>query len=214
MNGVKAALFDLDGVLIDTEPLYDKFWIEKKKEYGIEDERFPGILKGVPMFTILERYFSRYGKAVEDKVLADSIAYENRMDFPMINGAVDFLKLLRKHNIKTGLVTSSDDKKLQLVMAKTPLEGMFDTIVTADRITEGKPAPMCYLLAAEDLQVLPEQCLVFEDSFSGIASGNNAGMRVIGLSTTNLEEEIKDSVYRVIPDFSGVTFEKYKEWSL
>jgi beta-phosphoglucomutase-like phosphatase (HAD superfamily) len=62
---------------------------------------------------------------------------------------------------------------------------------------------MCYLLAAADLGVSPGQCIVFEDSFPGIAAGNAAGMTVIGLSTTNPEEAIKDMVSRVIPDFTG-----------
>jgi beta-phosphoglucomutase-like phosphatase (HAD superfamily) len=60
---------------------------------------------------------------------------------------------------------------------------------------------MCYLLAAKDLNVLPENCLVFEDSFNGIASGNAAGMKVIGLSTTNSAESIRNKVVKVIPDF-------------
>ena len=75
-------------------------------------------------------------------------------------------------------------------------------MVTADRITAGKPDPMCYLLAARDLQVKPGECVVFEDSFSGIQAGTAAGMRVIGVATTNPEKAICDKVSAVIPDFS------------
>ena len=64
--------------------------------------------------------------------------------------------------------------------------------MSADRITKGKPDPMCYLLAASDLHVSPSDSLVFEDSFAGIQAGTNAGMRVIGLSTTNSEESLKE----------------------
>ena len=89
---------------------------------------------------------------------------------------------------------------------------MFDTIVTADRITKGKPDPMCYLLAANDLNVSPADCIVFEDSFAGIQAGTDAGMRVIGLSTTNPEETLKNKVYEVIPNFVQITFEDYLRW--
>ncbi|HBJ15282.1 MAG TPA: HAD family phosphatase, partial [Parabacteroides merdae] len=92
------------------------------------------------------------------------------------------------------------------------LDNLFDTVVSADRITKGKPDPMCYLLAASDLHVSPSDSLVFEDSFAGIQAGTNAGMRVIGLSTTNSEESLKDKVYQVIPDFQNITFEEYKQW--
>ena len=92
------------------------------------------------------------------------------------------------------------------------LDNLFDTLVTADRITQGKPDPMCYLLAAKDLNVSPEDCIVFEDSFNGTQSGKDAGMRVIGLSTTNPAESLRDQVYEVIPNFEKVTFEDYLRW--
>ena len=92
------------------------------------------------------------------------------------------------------------------------LDNLFDTLVTADRITQGKPDPMCYLLAAKDLNVSPEDCIVLEDSFNGIQSGKDAGMRVIGLSTTNPAESLRDKVYEVIPNFEKVTFEDYLRW--
>jgi len=110
------------------------------------------------------------------------------------------------------LVTSSDDAKLKRAFRLLKLDNLFDTVVSADRITKGKPDPMCYLLAASDLHVSPSDSLVFEDSFAGIQAGTNAGMRVIGLSTTNSEESLKDKVYQVIPDFQNITFEEYKQW--
>lgn len=93
--------------------------------------------------------------------------------------------------------------KMQIALKKMGLESVFDTLVTADRITEGKPDPMCYLLAAADLQVQPDACVVFEDSFAGIQAGKAAGMRVVGLATTNSREAILDQVDAVIPDFQN-----------
>jgi len=90
---------------------------------------------------------------------------------------------------------------------------LFETVVCADRITKGKPDPMCYLLAAADLGVSPEDCIVFEDSFYGIQSGTNAGMRVVGLSTTNPVETLIDKVHTVVPNFQNSTFDDYLNWS-
>ncbi len=138
--------------------------------------------------------------------------FEQEMPFPPVPGAMDFIRLLKSKGVKVGLVTSSDNAKLKRAFRLLQLDNLFDTVVSADRITKGKPDPMCYLLAASDLHVSPTDCLVFEDSFAGIQAGTNAGMRVIGLSTTNSEESLKDKVHHIIPNFQNITFEEYKQW--
>lgn len=84
------------------------------------------------------------------------------------------------------------------------LSKTFDTEVTAARITKGKPNPSCYLLAAEDLNASPSECVVFEDSFHGIRAGKDAGMRVVGVSTTIPENELQDKADFIISDFSDL----------
>ena len=88
------------------------------------------------------------------------------------------------------------------------LDNLFDTLVTADRITQGKPDPMCYLLAAKDLNVSPEDCIVFEDSFNGLKAGMASGATVIGLATTNSREDIAPLCHYVLDDFQGFTYDK------
>ena len=171
---ITTIFFDFDGVVADTEPLYDIFWRQVAEKYHI----------GIPKIT----------RACDE--------YEETMDFPEVKGAVRFLHMLKTKGYRVGLVTSSYRIKIERALKLMDIEKVFDTIVTADRITSGKPDPMCYLLAARDLQVDPGECVVFEDSFSGIQAGTVAGMRVIGLATTNPEEAIGDKVSAVIPDFS------------
>ncbi len=84
----------------------------------------------------------------------------------------------------------------------------FDVIVTADKITRSKPDPECYLLAAKELQYAPARCVVFEDSFSGLKAGRGAGMKVIGLATTNPPETIRDKADAVIPDFRDFSYDR------
>ena len=209
---MKTAFFDFDGVVVDTEPIYDIYWNEAGKRYQTGIPNFASHIKGTTLPYILEKYFSDRSEEFKEKVIRESMEFEQQMPFPPVPGAMEFIHLLKSKDVKVGLVTSSDDAKLKRAFRLLKLDNLFDTVVSADRITKGKPDPMCYLLAASDLHVSPSDSLVFEDSFSGIQAGTNAGMRVIGLSTTNSEESLKDKVYQVIPDFQNITFEEYKQW--
>lgn len=212
MGRFKTALFDFDGVIVDTEPIYDRFWNEAGERYHTGIEHFAHVIKGTTLPDIISQYFSDRSEAFRQQVLNESMAYERTMPLPAMPGSIEFLRLLKKHGVRMGLVTSSDDEKIRRAFDLHHLDGMFDSVVTANRITKGKPDPMCYLLAASDLGVAPEDCLVFEDSFAGIEAGTSAGMRVIGLSTTNPAGSLKDKVYQVIPNFVDVTFEDYLTW--
>lgn len=207
-NSEIAYLFDLDGVIIDTEPQYDKFWNKAGKDYEAGIENFEKVIKGTTLPNILSRYFSHLPEKKQKELATANHAFEMQLEMLTIPGALEFLAKSKKAGIKTGLVTSSGNEKLEMVFGKLPVRQYFDTVVSADRITQGKPDPMCYLLAAKDLNVSPENCYVFEDSFSGIASGNAAGMKVIGLSTTNSAESIRDKVWMEIPDFVGLSLLK------
>lgn len=209
---LKTALFDFDGVLVDTEPIYDIFWNEAGERYGTGINNFAAVIKGTTLPYIIEKYFSDRPEEFRQMILKESTEYESTMPLPAMPGSLEFLNRLKKNGVQIGLVTSSDNTKVERAFKLHRLEKMFDTVVTADRITKGKPDPMCYLLAANDLGVSPADCLVFEDSFAGIQAGTAAGMRVIGLSTTNPEESLKDKVYEVIPNFEKITFEDYLKW--
>lgn len=209
---VKTALFDFDGVVVDTEPIYDIFWNEAGKRYGLGIDNFAAIIKGTTLPYIMDKYFADRSEEFRQMVVNESTAYESTMPLPAMPGSLEFLHLLKEKGVRIGLVTSSDDTKIERAFKLHHLENMFDTVVTADRITKGKPDPMCYLLAASDLGVSPADCLVFEDSFAGIQAGTAAGMRVIGLSTTNPAESLKDKVYEVIPNFEKITYEDYLKW--
>jgi len=196
-----ALLFDLDGVIIDTEPQYDIFWKETGEKYRLGIENFENVIKGTTLPFILSNYFAGFPEAVQQDIVAANQAYELQMEIIPIRGALAFLESAKIAGIPMGLVTSSDDRKIEYVFSRLPVQHYFDSIVSADRITRGKPDPMCYLLAAQDLGIAPENCYVFEDSFNGIQSGNAAGMKVIGLSTTNSADSIAGACIKVIPDF-------------
>lgn len=209
---MKTALFDFDGVLVDTEPLYDIFWKEAGIRFNSGVDNFADVIKGTTLPSIITTYFSDRSEEEKKQIQEELEAYESKMPLPAMPGSFEFLHLLKSKGVKIGLVTSSDTAKVERAFAIHHLHNIFDTVVTADRITKGKPDPMCYLLAASDLQVDPEDCLVFEDSFAGIQSGTAAGMRVIALSTTNPPETLQDKAYKVIPNFEQITFDDYLQW--
>lgn len=206
MNHKKTILLDFDGVIADTEPLYDKFIEELGIKYNLGIEDFANKVKGTPTIDITKKYFSHLGREEMDKVENEILEYELSMDFPPIPGALEFISYLRQNEYKLALVTSSQQKKMERALKILNLEDSFDSIVTADRITKGKPDPMCFLLAAKDLNSSPDNCIVFEDSINGINAAKNAGMKTIGLTTSFTKKQIESSVFATIPNFADISY--------
>ncbi len=187
----KAALFDLDGVIFDTEPQYTVFW---GSQCGLYHPEHPGLeheIKGSTLDQIFDRWWAgplESERAVVTQRLND---FEAQMHYDYIDGLQDFLADLRHKGVKTAIVTSSNQQKMDSVYRSRPeLPHIFDAILTSEDFTESKPSPQCYLRAAERLGADPKDCVVFEDSFNGLRSGRSAGMYVVGLATTNTREAI------------------------
>jgi HAD superfamily hydrolase (TIGR01509 family) len=196
-------LFDMDGVVIDTESQYDKIWksIGEKYHVGIPD--FEKVIKGTTLDNIINRYFSQKSNAEIAAIEKELDDFEERMGYPEIPGVLNFIRELKSAQIKIGLVTSSARKKLEVVKKYWNLNELFDTVVFAERITHSKPNPECFLLAARDLSANPEDCIVFEDSFAGIEAGKSAGMKVVALATTHGADKLRDKTEAdtIIPNF-------------
>lgn len=203
-----AVLFDLDGVVLDTEKAYDVFWEEEGKRYRPDVPSLHRKIKGFTLQRIIAEFFGNDPQK-EQGILQRLDTLESCMEYPYIPGALDFIKDLKRRRIPMALVTSSNEKKMGYVYRVHPeLAGYFQVKITADKITRSKPDPECYLLGAEELDVEPEFCFVFEDSFAGLEAGKRAGMKVIGVATTNPQEEIEKRTDRVISDFVGFDYEK------
>ena len=200
MNSTKsiAALFDFDGVVMDTETQYSIFWNEQGRKYHPELPEFGRLIKGM--------------EEVQHEITEDLNKFEKNMLYNYIPGVEAFLKELRENGVKIAIVTSSNEMKMSNVYKAHPeLKQSVDRILTAEMFTHSKPDPECFLLGATVFDTVPENCVVFEDSFHGLEAGNRAGMTVIGLATTNSEEQIRDKANAVIQDFNGFSFEKMKD---
>lgn len=203
-----AALFDLDGVILDTESQYDIFWAEQGRRYLPHIENFHKMVKGQTIKQMFDNYFAGMDEA-QKQIRTDLDIFEANMSYEFIPGVADFILELKKNDVRIAIVTSSNNLKMASVYRAHPeLKKWFGAIITANRITHSKPDPECFLVAAADLGVDPDNCFVFEDSFHGLQAGNAAGMTVVGLATTNSREAITGKVHYIIDNFNGFTFEK------
>ena len=191
MSRFKAALFDLDGVVFNTEPQYTEFWGAQCREFHPEHPGLEHEIKGQTLVQIFDRHFSgdlAYSQEIITNRLND---FEQTTRFDYVEGFEDFVSRLRSRGVKTAVVTSSNIAKMQSVyQSRIEFRQLFDAILTSEDFERSKPDPDCYLKAAERLGAEIDECIVFEDSFNGLKSGRAAGMKVVGLATTNSAESI------------------------
>lgn len=209
MNTTKtiAALFDFDGVIMDTETQYTVFWNEQGLKY-LNEEDFGRRIKGQTLAQIYEKYFSTLPEA-QQEITAKLNVFEKQMSYEYIPGVEAFIADLHRHDVKIAIVTSSNEEKMQNVYNAHPeFKGMVDRILTGEMFARSKPAPDCFLLGMEIFESTPESTYVFEDSFHGLQAGMTSGATVIGLATTNSREAITGKAHYIMDDFTGMTYDK------
>lgn len=196
------ALFDFDGVLMDTETQYSRFWDETGRKY-LNIEGFGSVIKGQTLKQIFGKHFAAFSER-ELRIIEDSLnEYESQMSYEFIPGAREFLLELKKAGVPTAIVTSSNDMKMSQVYQVHPqLHTMVDAILTSEHFSKSKPDPECFVKGIETLGGSPGATVVFEDSIHGITAGRGAGAYVVGLATTNKREVIEPLCDMVIDDFS------------
>ena len=206
----RAALFDLDGVLIDSEGVYYEFWdnIEKKYPTGIPD--FAAAIKGSTLKKIMDYYPD---PEVKNKVIDLLKEQEHSMRYVIFDGVIPFLDELQKREVPCAIVTSSNEDKMDKLFSQNPeLEKYFKVVITDRQVTKSKPDPQGYLLAARELGCDPADCYVFEDSLLGLEAGRRSGAKVVALATTNSIDKIADKADKVISSFKQLSVDQlFKE---
>lgn len=199
---MKAALFDLDGVVFDTEPQYTIFWGAQCREFHPEHPGLEHEIKGQTLVQIYDAWFSGELQEKQAVITERLNLYEQQMDYIYVPGFEDYVKKLRMQGVKTAVVTSSNRIKMEAVYQRHPeFKGLFDAILTSEDFERSKPDPDCYMKAANRLEVSVKDSVVFEDSFNGLKSGRAAGMYVVGLATTNPAEAISPYADKVVKDY-------------
>lgn len=195
------ALFDLDGVLIDSESLYTIFWDDMEHRFPTGDPDYAYNIKGKTLVSIL----TNYPEEQRCEVVKALHEFEQSMVYPVMPGVYELLGKLRAAGAAMAIVTSSDKVKMGYLYRQQPrFAELFDLIIDASMVTRSKPDPQGYLLAAEKLGLDPKDCLVFEDSMQGLQAGRASGARVIGMATTFPAERVAPLADVVLTTFEGV----------
>lgn len=198
------ALFDLDGVVFDTEPQYTIFWGSQFKKYYPQEPGLELKVKGMTLVQIYDMYFNDQPQKQAD-ITRELNEFEVNMNFEYVAGFEQFITKLRSIGVKTAVVTSSNREKMDNVYAKHPeFKTYFDEVLTSEDFAKSKPDPDCYLKAAQKFGANVDECVGFEDSFNGLKSLQGANMAIVGLATTNSREAIAEYAHKVIDNYVGI----------
>ena len=206
-----AALFDLDGVIFNTEPQYDIFWGGISREFRPDTPEMVAQMKGQTMVYTLDHWFSGPYEHLRDEVVRRMDIFERNMAFEYVPGFPSFLRSIRALGVRTAVVTSSNLAKMSNVFRSHPsFKASFDAILTSEDFSRSKPDPDCYLQASRRLGVPPGGCVVFEDSLNGLRSGKAAGMFTVALCTTLPQATLAPLSSLQIPDFTLARWQDYQ----
>ncbi len=190
---LKAVIFDLDGLLVDSTPLHreaDHAFIESFNKVHYKSQ---GGREGMRIIDIIRDYKDIYDLPgnVEDLYALRQQKFLElaKQKLTLFPGVMELLQKLKQRKLKIGLATSGDRDYVRLVFNKFPdFKDTFDKAVTSEDVERGKPYPDCYLKILEKLQVKPDEAVVLEDSFNGIAAAKNAGIKVIAIPNKHYQE--------------------------
>jgi HAD superfamily hydrolase (TIGR01509 family) len=193
-----AVVFDMDGVIVDTNPTHKIAIQQFCARYGFDlsEEELRTKVYGR---TNRDWITNLFGKLAEEQL--EAYAFEKEQLFrelyaPIIEpvkGLVAFLDLLKTNNIPCSIATSAPPANVDFVLSATGIGHYFDLILDERVVSRGKPDPEIYLKSAKALNLPNAQCIVIEDSLSGVAAAKASGSKVIGITTTHSEEELKNT---------------------
>src|ERR1700761_7832622 len=191
MDTIKACIFDLDGVIVDTAVYHYKAWKKLANQLGFDiTEHQNEQLKGVSRVRSLELILQWGGvtkTAAEQEELA---ALKNSWYVDMISkmtpaeilpGAKEFLQACRDAGLKTALGSAS--KNSGMILDRVNIADMFDAVIDGNKVSKPKPDPEVFLKGAEEVGVQPAHCVVFEDAIAGIEAAKNGGMKAVGIGS-------------------------------
>ena len=206
---LKAVLFDLDGVIVDTAKYHYLAWKKLADIEGIYfdekiNERLKGVSRDASLEIILERSKKEYSPEEKEKMTETKNNWYLEMigqlnPEEVLPGVIDFLRSLQGYGVKSAICSAS--KSAEFIIAKLGLTDYFDTIVGGNHVSKSKPDPEVFLLASERLRIHPHDCVVFEDAYAGIEGANRAEMKALGLGNSSILTNA-DVVYENMKDLT------------
>jgi HAD superfamily hydrolase (TIGR01509 family) len=207
-NQFKAVIFDMDGTLVNNMNFHQQAWIDFLKTYNVSitEEEFHEknhgtITEVVPRFFSKKLSFEEIIRLGQEKEQLYRDLY--RPYLKPIDGLLDFLAKLKKANTRIGLATAGDIPNINFTIDGLGIRHYFSAITGSEEVKRGKPDPEVYLLTASKMNIDPANCLVVEDTISGIKAGLAAGMQVMAVTTTVKTEVLTQyELYRIVDDYT------------
>ncbi|WP_291861563.1 beta-phosphoglucomutase [Marinilabilia sp.] len=209
---IKACLFDLDGVIVDTARYHFIAWKALAEELGFEftekdNERLKGVSRMRSMDILLEIGGIDFPREKKEELATRKNEHYRSFITKMepneiLPGSTEFIKELKKHNIKIALGSAS--KNAMTILDRLQLTDWFDAVIDGTKVSKAKPDPEVFLKGAEALGVSPNECVVFEDAEAGVEAALAGGMKCVGIGTP----EILGNAHLVVSGLHEMSFEK------
>ena len=215
MNIIEAVIFDMDGVIVHSNPTHKKIIHRFCDKYGLEitEEELREKVYGRTNQDWIPAVFGDLSNG-EIQAYADEKERMFRTAFDpkahVLPGIIEFLDLLKQNNIKIVVATSAPAENAEYILSELSLTSYFESVLNSSHVTKSKPHPEPYLKAAKSVAANPESCIGFEDSISGVESGLAAGSKVVGVATTHTHQELSNCSL-VIDNFKGLKIQKLQE---
>ena len=209
---IKAIIFDMDGLMIDSERITFECYQEILKGMNLTmDEEFYKILLGKPLKGIYQRFYDVYGNdfPIEDVIKDVHALMAKRFEtegVPIKTGLKSLLEYLKENNYKTIVATSSNRDRVDTILSQAQITDYFDDSICGDEVTKGKPNPEVFLKSCQKLGVNVDEAIVLEDSEAGIQASYDAGIKVICIPDMKYpEKQYEEKTFKILKDLNGVT---------
>ena len=209
---IKAIIFDMDGLMIDSERVTFECYQERLKDMNLTmDEEFYKTLLGKPIKGIYQRFYDVYGNdfpienVIQDvhQLMAERFETEG---VPVKKGLVELLHYLKDNNYKTIVATSSNRDRVDKILAQANITEFFDDSICGDEVTKGKPNPEVFLKSCQKLGVNVDEAIVLEDSEAGIQASYDANIKVICIPDMKYpEKQYEEKTFKILKDLTEVT---------
>lgn len=212
---MKAVIFDMDGVLVDSQPYHFKADIDTMASYGvIKDQKFYESYAGTLTADRMRTLRDMFGLDVSveemtvkrEKMILDIMARENIVPVP---GIPEFLKGIKEKGLKTAVASSSGYELINLILDRLKIAEYFDSVTSGNDVKRGKPSPDVFLLAAQRINTSPADCLVVEDSENGVNAAKAAGMRALGYINPTSGKQCLDRADVITDDFRKINIDMF-----
>lgn len=209
---IKAIIFDMDGLMIDSERVTFECYQEILKGMNLTmDEEFYKTLLGKPLKGIYQRFYDVYGNdfPIEDVIKEVHALMAKRFEtegVPIKTGLKSLLEYLKENNYKTIVATSSNRDRVDTILSQAQITDYFDDSICGDEVTKGKPNPEVFLKSCQKLGVNVDEAIVLEDSEAGIQASYDAGIKVICIPDMKYpEKQYEEKTFKILKDLNGVT---------